>query len=101
MGPDSRCTPAAWVRLGREGHEVVALIAELERAKAILGGTSLEEVASCADEYRRDHRETGPWHYINIPLADSKIDMARECPNGECVIGKAEQFSRRPERPQG
>jgi S1/P1 Nuclease len=84
---------------GREGHEVVALIAEqnmtpaaLARAKAILGGASLEEVASWADEYRRDHRETGPWHYINIPLSDSKIDMTRECPNGDCVIGKTEQF---------
>jgi hypothetical protein len=84
---------------GREGHEVIALIAEqnmtpaaLERARAILGGASLEEVASWADEYRRDHRETGPWHYINIPLADSKIDMARECANSDCVIGKTEQF---------
>jgi hypothetical protein len=84
---------------GREGHEVVALIAEqnmtpaaLARAKAILGGVSLEEVASWADEYRRDHRETGPWHYINIPLSDSKIDMTRECANGDCVIGKTEQF---------
>ena len=50
---------------GREGHEVIALIAEenmtpaaLERAKAILGGSSLEEVASWADEYRHNHRET-------------------------------------------
>ena len=75
----------AW---GHEGHEVIALIAEknmtpaaLERAKAILGGTSLAEVASWADDYRHDHRETGPWHYISIPLADSKIDMVRECPN--------------------
>jgi hypothetical protein len=84
---------------GREGHEVVALMAEqnmtnaaLERAKAILGGASLEEVASCADEYRRNHRETGLWHYINIPLTDSKIDMARECPNAQCVIAQTEHF---------
>ena len=63
---------------GREGHEVIALIAEqnmtptaLQRAKAILGGASLEEVANWADEFRHDHRETGPWHYIDIPLADS------------------------------
>jgi len=59
-------------------------LAALERAKAILGGASLEEVASWADEYRHDHRETAPWHYIDIPLADSKIDLARECPNGQC-----------------
>ena len=83
---------------GRKGHEVVALIAEynmtpaaLERAKAILGGASLEEVASWADEYRHDHRETGPWHYIDIPLPDSRMDLARECPNGQCVIAQTEQ----------
>ena len=84
---------------GREGHEVIALIAEqnmtptaLQRAKAILGGASLAEVANWADEFRQDHRETGPWHYINIPLSDSKIDLVRECPNGDCVIAKTEAF---------
>jgi len=83
---------------GREGHEVIALIAEhnmtpaaLERAKAILGGASLEEVASWADEYRHDHRETAPWHFIDIPLADSRIDLARQCSNGECVIAQTQQ----------
>jgi hypothetical protein len=86
----------AW---GREGHVVVALIAEHymtgeARAKAgqLLDGSAMDGVASWADDYRRDHRETGPWHYINIPLSDSKLDLARECPNGECVIGKTEQF---------
>jgi len=31
-------------------------------------------------------------HNIDIPLTDSKIDMERECPDGNCVIGKTEQF---------
>jgi hypothetical protein len=57
--------------------------AALARAQAILGGASLEDVASWADDYRRDHPESAPWHYIDIPLADSRIDMAgwwrREC----------------------
>jgi len=86
----------AW---GHEGHEVIALIAEhsmtpaaLANAKAILGGASLKDVASWADDYRRDHPETGPWHYIDIPLADSRIDMARECPDGQCVIAQTERF---------
>jgi hypothetical protein len=86
----------AW---GHEGHQIVALIAEknitpaaLARAKAILGGASLEDVASWADDYRRDYPETGPWHYIDIPLADSRIDMARECPDGQCVIAQTERF---------
>ncbi|MGD0006956.1 MAG: S1/P1 nuclease [Terriglobia bacterium] len=85
----------AW---GHEGHQVIALIAEqyltaTTKAKATdLLGSTIEAVASWADEYRRDHRETGAWHYINIPLADSTIDMARDCPNGDCVIAKTDQF---------
>lgn len=84
---------------GHEGHDVVALIAEhymtpaaLRRAGDLLDGAAIDSVASWADDYRRGHPETGPWHYINIPLEDSRIDMARECPDGGCVIGKTEQF---------
>jgi len=47
---------------------------------------------STRDEYRHGHPETGPWHYIDIPLADSKLDLAHECANGDCVIAKTEQF---------
>ena len=84
---------------GHEGHAVVGLIAErymtaeaLTRASDLLDGSTIDSVASWADDYRRDHRETGPWHYIDVPLADSELDMARECPNNECVIAKTEQF---------
>jgi hypothetical protein len=93
------CSPQSGFAWGPEGHEVIALIAEhymtpAAKAKAteILDGSSPESVASWADEYRTHHREPGPWHYIDIPLADSQIDMARECPNGDCVIAKTEQF---------
>jgi len=82
-----------------EGHAVIALVAEhymskaaLANASNLLDGSTIEAVASWADDYRREHHETGTWHYIDIPLADSQIDLARECPNGDCVIGKTEQF---------
>ena len=84
---------------GPEGHAIIALISEhymtpaaLTRASDLLDGSTIVAVASWADDYRRDNRQTGPWHYIDIPLADSRIDMARECPEGDCVIGKTEQF---------
>ena len=83
---------------GGEGHQVVGLIAEkymtasaLAKAGDLLDGSAIDAVASWADEYRKDHRETGSWHYIDIPLADSNIDLARECANGDCVIAKTEQ----------
>jgi len=84
---------------GHEGHAVVGLIAEhymapdaLTKAGDLLGGSTIDSVASWADECRRDHPETGPWHYIDIPLADSSFDLVRECPNGACVVVKTEQF---------
>jgi hypothetical protein len=86
----------AW---GREGHHVIVIVAEVHmrpetaaRMRALLAPESPEEASVWADQYRHDHRETGPWHYIDIPLADSRTDMARECPNGNCVIAKTKQF---------
>jgi len=91
--------PQAGFAWGREGHEIIAIVAEhcmrpetAARMRELLGPESPEEASMWADEYRHDHRENGPWHYINIPLADSKIDMVRECPNSNCVIAKTEQF---------
>ena len=59
---------------GREGHAVIALVAEhymskaaLANASNLLDGSTIEAVASWADDYRREHHETGPWHYIDIP----------------------------------
>jgi hypothetical protein len=84
---------------GREGHEIIVIMAEhymrpeaVARMRELLAPASPEEASVWADEYRHDHRETGPWHYIDIPLADSRIDLARECPDGDCVIAKTEQF---------
>ena len=86
----------AW---GREGHQIIVIVAEhymrpktTAHMREPLAPESAEEASVWADEYRCDHRETGPWHYIDIPLADSKIDLARECANGDCVIAKTEQF---------
>jgi hypothetical protein len=66
--------------------------AALAKACGLLGGGTIDSVGSWADDYRHDHPETGPWHYIDIPLADSKMDLARECANGDCVIAKTEEF---------
>jgi nuclease S1 len=77
---------------GHEGHTVVALVAEHymtgvvpTKARDLLGGGTIDAVASWADDYRRDHPETGPWHYIDAPLADSRIDLAREYLNESAV----------------
>jgi hypothetical protein len=85
---------------GREGHEIVVAIAERhltetarERVRQILGpDTSLAAVSTWADEIRPSQPKTAPWHYVDIPLNSSAIDLARDCPNGDCVIAAINHF---------
>lgn len=74
----------AW---GHEGHRLTALVAEhylTPEAKAqiadLLGKETLADVAPWADEYRHEHPETGPWHYVDIPRAEDQFDRKRDCP---------------------
>jgi hypothetical protein len=92
------CAPlVAW---GPEGHALIALIAEAQltpavhaRVAEILGpGVTMASVASWADQIRRARPETGTWHYIDIPIDKPRLDMARDCPHGDCVIAKIEDF---------
>lgn len=73
----------------------MARIAEAEltpaaRAKVteILGpGATMVTVSSWADQVRRQRADTGPWHYIDIPIDKPHMDMKRDCPKGDCVVG--------------
>src|ERR1700678_1861138 len=74
----------AW---GHEGHRLTALVAQEhlsltaeENVRYLLGKESLADVASWADEYREDHRETARWHYVDIPGAQDTYDRVRDCP---------------------
>jgi hypothetical protein len=84
----------AW---GPEGHHVTVILTEkyltpdtAARVKKLLGSESLLDASVWADNYRHDHPETGPWHYIDIPLQDTTINLRRDCPNGDCVLVKTE-----------
>jgi hypothetical protein len=92
-------TPAwAW---GCEGHQVIALLAEkrltphaLATVKGILsaniidpslsryckegGIDAMADAATWADDYRSQHSETGPWHYIDIPLGTLIRNIAKD-----------------------
>jgi hypothetical protein len=94
-------TALAW---GSAGHAVVADIAEVRLEPAALTqvynllaldlDTHLDEIASWADEYRNIHRETGPWHYVDIQIGDGNYDPARDCANDDCVIARTDRFVR-------
>ncbi|MFO0909580.1 MAG: S1/P1 nuclease [Isosphaeraceae bacterium] len=89
----------AW---GRIGHRASARVAEARltpAARAALRallepGESLADLSTWADEVRPDRPETGPWHYVNVPLTESRYD-ARFCPARGCVVGKIQEFRSR------
>ncbi|HWC17646.1 MAG TPA: S1/P1 nuclease [Terriglobales bacterium] len=97
----------AW---GCEGHEIVALIAAkhlqpqvaaqvsailnanpvsptLKRFCRTSGLPLLADVATWADDVRSEQPDTGPNHYVNIPLSATrdKYDIAPTCQSG-CVV---------------
>jgi nuclease S1 len=88
--------PIAAFAWGSAGHSLIARIAEVQlsdpvraRVAAILGpGRTLSSVASWADDVRRSRPETYNWHFINIPIHEPGLDMARHCPAGDCVIAR-------------
>ena len=74
----------AW---GPQGHRLVARIAEgrltpvaQQNVRWLLDGVPLADVASWADQQRDALRQTGPWHYVNIPNAAAVYDRDRDCP---------------------
>jgi len=85
---------------GEEGHRLVVAIAEglmTSAAKArvaatLMPGETLEEMGSWADQVRRTRKETEEWHYVDIPLMSAGLEMARDCPKENCVIGKIVDF---------
>jgi hypothetical protein len=90
----------AW---GPEGHAVVAEIAEARlsesaHAQAIQllgqeGHQHLDQVASWADDYRESHRETAPWHFVDIPLSASGYNASRDCAGDACVVAQIQHFA--------
>ena len=103
----------AW---GCEGHQIVALIAmkhlqpqvasqvnailaaspvsaALHRYCRNLGLPPIADAATWADDYRTEHPDTGPLHYVNIPLnaTRDKYEVAQICESG-CVIDAVAKY---------
>lgn len=83
-----------------EGHQIVADLAERylapqtrEAVAALLQpGEQLRDVANWADAYRNQCANTGPWHYVNIPLAADSFEPARDCKQPRsCVIAATDR----------
>ena len=78
---------------GDVGHKTVACIAEsrlppavLQAVKQTLNGQTIAEAAVWPDKIKRQKHNTGPWHYINLPVSIqlTKEDLPRyEHSNGK------------------
>ena len=55
-------------------------------------GVSMAEVSTWADEVRGQRRETGPWHYINIPIDAPHTRSADFCSKEGCVVSKIDDL---------
>jgi len=85
---------------GGEGHILIARIAYdqltpavRQRIAEILGpDKTLPSISSWADEVRRSRPDTANWHFIDIPINKPHLDMDRDCPKGDCVLAKIEDF---------
>ena len=94
-------TAWAWSRLGHgligelaERHLDPVAKAEVARLLAGEPDPTLGGVASWADDLRNTDPErfkaTSRWHYINAKGGGCAFDLARDCPDGNCVVGAIE-----------
>lgn len=92
--------PRAWA-WGPTGHHEIARLAGLhlnaraQREVALLleNGETLISISTWADEVRGKRAESGPWHYINIPLdAEERGDWTKYCPAEGCVVKKINEL---------
>jgi hypothetical protein len=74
----------AW---GPQGHRLVARVATdhltptaRQNVGWLLGHQTLADVAVWADQFRDDNRQTGYWHYTDIPPEAKAYDRDRDCP---------------------
>jgi nuclease S1 len=93
-------TPAhAWCRLG---HRVISRLAKkhmTEKARGALAelpdrNETIADASTWADEYRDTHRETAPWHYVDVPLDEPAYDVkwSADDPKKGCVVDKIKEF---------
>ena len=89
----------AW---GRLGHRVISRLTEQHvndkakaGSKALLDKReSIADFSTWADSYRSQHRETGPWHYVDVPLDEVAYDSkwSADDPKKGCVVDKIHEF---------
>src|SRR5688500_7907700 len=96
--------PSAWA-WSALGHRLVGALAERHltpsaeaQVRVLLArepDPTLAGVAYWADALRDNDparfKQTSRWHYVNYPKGQCEYVAARDCPDGNCVIGAIER----------
>jgi len=90
------CRVYGW---GQEGHKIVGTLASnrLSAATALvvdqlLGGKSLADVSTYADDYRSGKGSwSAPMHYVNVPKGATSFSM-QYCPS-LCVVKAVQNYT--------
>jgi hypothetical protein len=90
--------PSPCLAWGPQGHEIIAAIALRElntsarsQVAHLLGGAvMMVHDSNWADEIREQRRDTGRWHFVDIPLNASGYDARRDCRDQDCVVAQIE-----------
>ena len=87
--------PIASFAWGSTGHQVIATLAEKQltpKAQAQINvllaqepGSTLASISTWADERRNP--TTARWHFVSFPRQNCVYEAARDCPDGNCVVG--------------
>ena len=101
------CCSLGWC-WGPDGHQIIARMAALNlnanatsQVAAILGvpvATLSDEMAfasTWADLIRLSHKETGGWHYVDIPRDQPSGKPSDFCADGNCVSFRLADFAAR------
>ena len=109
----SRCTalsitlgllavPSGAFAWGPEGNRVICDIAErhlspaaakaVDRLMAADGAGDLTDVSFLADVAARTNVEVSSWERTAIPMIADGYDETRDCPRGNCSVGRVEMF---------
>jgi nuclease S1 len=91
--------PTAAFGWGRLGHRASARLTERLLSPAARAGVAailepgetLISASTWADEVRRDFPESGPWHYVNVPIGAPNYSD-KFCGTKGCVIAKVNDF---------
>ena len=85
---------------GPKGHRLVVHLAQsmmTPSAKARMSETlwpreAIAALASWPDEIRLRRKDTESWHFVNIEITRSGLDMTRDCSHNNCVVAKITDF---------